>query len=273
MSIYSKKYPQGYYVYAYIRNKSTSNGPAGSPYYIGKGCGRRAWVPHCTPRDHSYILILEENLTELGAFAIERRLIKWYGRLNLGTGILRNRTDGGDGTPGRKLSDAERCERRNRKHSLKTRKKIGEKNRGRLHNTETKRKLSIIAKTRTFDHFKGGFKGRTHSVEIRERLRKLNSEQQWYNNGYTEKMSRIPLGTDWKPGRPPNKMSWWNNSEIVKRSKESPGPEWIRGRLHGTKGTSGMRYYNNGSAQKLFLTDPGLPWSIGKLPISINDQL
>jgi hypothetical protein len=102
MSIYSKKYPQGYYVYAYIRNKSTPNGPAGSPYYIGKGKGPRAWVPHHTPKDYRYILILEENLTELGAFAIERRLIRWYGRLDLGTGILRNKTDGGDAPPNNK---------------------------------------------------------------------------------------------------------------------------------------------------------------------------
>ena len=107
----STNLPSGYYVYAYIRSKNSTTAKAGTPYYIGMGKNRRAWNNHKhikLPDNKELIVIIEHNLTQIGALAIERRIISWFGRKDNNTGILINRTDGGDGVNGYIFTDKDR---------------------------------------------------------------------------------------------------------------------------------------------------------------------
>jgi hypothetical protein len=82
-----------YYTYAYLRED-------GTPYYVGKGSGRRAYVKNHRinlPEDKNRIIILKKQLTEKEAFRHEEYMIFILGRKDLGIGILRNMSEGGSG--------------------------------------------------------------------------------------------------------------------------------------------------------------------------------
>jgi len=91
-----------FYVYQYLRQRDSKNGTAGSPYYIGKGNGKRIKGKHyvSVPKNENSIQILANNLCESDAFQLEMFLIFLHGRVDKKTGILHNYTDGGEGAVG-----------------------------------------------------------------------------------------------------------------------------------------------------------------------------
>ena len=156
-TIYTKDPAKRFYVYAFLREDRT-------PYYIGKGAGNRAWKKrrrNSPPADSSRIIILFENLTETEAFSEEIRLIQFYGRKDNGTGILRNLTDGGEGSSGYK-------------HTQESLDKMSEAMTGKKHTPER------IAKRSGENHPMFGKKA---SAETRAKLSAANSGENNPNYG------------------------------------------------------------------------------------------
>ena len=129
--------PNRFYTYAYLREDRT-------PYYIGKGTGKRIFEKRkrcCRPaKDKSRIIFLKQNITEEEAFKHEIYMIAVFGRKDLGTGILHNRTDGGEGKSGVIRSEESKRKQGERmkgntfglgkSHSKKTKRKMSESHKG-----------------------------------------------------------------------------------------------------------------------------------------------
>ena len=97
-----------FYTYLWLRED-------GTPYYAGKGKGKRAWRKGSPPAER---VVVYPAASEDDAFETEVALIWYYGRKDLGLGFLRNYTNGGEGQSGRPVSED-------------TRAKIGNANKGR----------------------------------------------------------------------------------------------------------------------------------------------
>lgn len=185
-----------YYTYAWLRTNRT-------PYYIGKGHSRRAWMFRKTgvnrPRDPSRIIILKKNMSEEDAFKHEIYMIHVFGRKDRGTGILHNRTDGGEGLSGFVYTDELR---KLRSIQFKTQ-GFSEKHRRNLSLAQTGEKNHMYGKP-------APNRGVPHNEET------------------IQKMSELKKGEN----NPAYGRKWWVNVETGETlfSSSCPGIQWKRGR-------------------------------------------
>jgi hypothetical protein len=197
-----------YYTYAYLREDRT-------PYYIGKGKGNRAYRKDGReiklPKDKSRIIFLKQNLTEGEAFKHEVYMIAILGRKNLGTGMLWNLTNGGEGVSGLIHKDETKIN-----HSkLLTGRKLTE---------EHKRKISEATKGKNNPNY--GKLGENHPYYGKKR-----SEE------HKRKISQAMKGKTFseehkaKLSEKKQNIKWWNDGQISKMSVECPGDSWVSGRI------------------------------------------
>ena len=223
-----------FYTYAYLREDKT-------PYYIGKGSWRRIYEnkgrPCGRPKDISRVIFLKQNLTEEEAFRHEIYMIAVFGRKDLGTGILYNRTDGGDGSSGAIVSD-------------ETKRKLSEVNKGKILSEETRKKMSESRKGKNNHNY-----GKSLSEETRRKMSeghkgKILSEE------HKRKISEANKGKN----KPP--LSEEHKLKLSKAHKGKILSEETRKKMSET--TKGRKWWNDGLGNcKFVLECPGNGWKPG----------
>ena len=256
-----------YYVYSYLREDL-------SPYYIGKGTKGRAYASANhrikAPKEKERIHILKDNLTEEEAYDLEKLYIKMFGRVDLGTGILRNLSDGGEGPTGYKTTPEQRkkiaLSRMGEKHPLygvspskETRKKqslvmkgrfVGDKNPmyKQTHTEENRKKISDRHKgvPKTEEHKRKiaeANKGKVASEETRKKISEANKGKQSSFLGKTHTEETKKKISEKNKGRPaPNKGVPHSEETKMKLSiaaKNRKTPSGSKAKLHRFTHTDG----------------------------------
>ena len=176
-----------YYVYVHKRNDT------GEVFYVGKGCGRRAFWKNGRNRHWNFVVnkhgytveIIKGCLNEEEAFALEKDAIAYYGRKN-----LCNYTDGGEGSSGAKRTDEQKQHLKN----VFT---------GRVFSAETIQKMSIAATIRNANpewkaKRKAKLTGRKHTEAHKEKIRLAGIGRKLDENA-RKKISEFHKGKKKKP--------------------------------------------------------------------------
>jgi hypothetical protein len=150
----------------------------GTPYYVGKGKGRRAYTKRKRvkpPSSRDMIVFPYTNLTEEESFQREIELIAKYGRKDNGTGILRNFTDGGEGASGYIPTPEVLKKLRGRKHTPEHIEKTRLANLGKKRSKEFGERSSIRQKGKVFspehkEKISKAHLGKKRSLEHRENI-------------------------------------------------------------------------------------------------------
>jgi len=247
-----------YYTYAYLRED-------GTPYYIGKGendriyrKGKKKIKP---PKDKSKIIFLKQNLTEEEAFKHEIYMIALFGRIDLVTGILRNKTNGGDGASGYICSEETRKKisevNKGRIFSEEHRKKISESLKGRIFSEEHRKKLRISLKGKT------GFPGmlnKTHTEKTKEKMSevKKGDKNHFYGKSHSEETKRKI--SEAKKGKIASEESRKKMSDAQKGKNLSEETRRKR-----SVAMSGRKWWNDGCGNcKMMIECPGDGWKPGR---------
>jgi len=164
-----------YYIYIHI------NPVKNEIFYIGKGYGKRAYDRNCrnnhwynTVNKYDYdVIIINENLTEIDAYELEKKYIKTFGRRDLGLGTLVNLSDGGEGVVN---------------PSVDVRFKMGNSNRGKEKSLDVKNKISKSLKG-NIPWNKGNKKDKELIKQYQKEYYKANKDKiNAYQNEYKKRL-------------------------------------------------------------------------------------
>lgn len=174
--------------YVYIHRRKTDY----QPFYVGKGMGRRAWETSSKRRNRHwinvaqkhgvYVEIYKDGISESEAFEIEIALIAEMKSLGI---ELANKTDGGEGSSGAKLSKS------HQEALLKA--LAGHKfNVGRKHSDQARQNMSAATK-KYYETNEHPWTGKSHSPMTKELIAsKLRGRQ--FSDETKEKMRQSRIG-------------------------------------------------------------------------------